>query len=109
MTTAEDASRPLPSVLAGPLLRRLSSERLLFWLVGSRPLDMQLVLQPDGQPPRRLALNDKRVHCLPLGRHAYLHLIDVSLGTPLPQDVRIDYDLRLPDEGGIADWAPPAP
>ncbi|CBV43132.1 hypothetical protein [Halomonas elongata] len=106
MTTAEDASRPLPSVLAGPLLRRLSSERLLFWLVGSRPLDMQLVLQPDGQPPRRLALNDKRVHCLPLGRHAYLHLIDVSLGTPLPQDVRIDYDLRLPDEGGIADWAP---
>ncbi|WP_275286117.1 alkaline phosphatase family protein [Halomonas elongata] len=106
MTTAGDASQPLPSVLAGPLLRRLSSERLLFWLVGSRPLELQLILQPEGQPPRRLALNDKRVRCLPLGRHAYLHLIDVSLGTPLPQDVRIDYDLRLADEGGIADWAP---
>lgn len=28
---------PLPEVLAGPLLRRRSAERLVIWLVGSRP------------------------------------------------------------------------
>ncbi|MDZ7852047.1 MAG: alkaline phosphatase D family protein [Halomonas sp.] len=106
---------PLPEVLAGPILRRLSAERLVIWLVGSRPLDLSLMLHPTGQPPRRLTLNARRLQRLPLGRHAWLHLIDVALGKPLPRGVRIDYDLKIaPEESGsgsgsggsIADWAP---
>ncbi|MCL7939916.1 alkaline phosphatase family protein [Halomonas sp. ATCH28] len=104
---------PLPEVLAGPLLRRLSAERLVIWLVGSRPLELGLMLHPAGHPPRRLTLNARRVQRLPLGRHAWLHLIDVALDTPLPRGVRIDYDLKLAPDGsdgggerGIADWAP---
>ena len=104
---------PLPEVLAGPLLRRLSAERLVIWLVGSRPLDLHLLLHPAGHPPRRLTLDERRLQRLPLGRHAWLHLIDVALDTPLPQGVRIDYDLKITPEGGdrkggsgIAEWAP---
>ncbi|MFG6159423.1 alkaline phosphatase family protein [Halomonas sp. 1390] len=100
---------PLPEVLAGPILRRLSAERLVIWLVGSRPLAPSLMLHPAGHTPRRLVLNDSRLTRLPLGRHAWLHLIDVPLETPLPRGVRIDYDLKLPGESGatgIADWAP---
>jgi hypothetical protein len=58
---------------------------------------MKLLLHPAGHPPRRLTLNADRVRRLPLGRHAWLHLIDVPLATPLPAGVVIDYDLMLTD------------
>ncbi len=106
-------SAPLPEVLAGPILRRLGAQRLVIWLVGSRPLDLGLMLHPRGHPPRRLTLDERRLQRLPLGRHAWLHLIDVALDTPLPQGVRIDYDLKITPEGGdrkggsgIPEWAP---
>ncbi|MDZ7851751.1 MAG: alkaline phosphatase family protein [Halomonas sp.] len=109
MTLDANSDAPLPDVLAGPLLRRISPQRLVIWLVGTRPLDLSLMLHPSGHPPRRLNLNDKRLRRLPLGKHAWLHLIDVALDTPLPLGVYIDYDLKMAtDEGGsgIADWAP---
>ena len=99
----------LPDVLAGPILRRLGTDRLVIWLVGSRALDLRLMLHPSGQPPRRLILDARRLQRLPLGRHAWLHLIDVALDTPLPSGVRIDYDLTIDtdeSECGIAQWAP---
>ncbi|SEM16186.1 alkaline phosphatase D family protein [Halomonas daqiaonensis] len=105
---SRDAS-PLPEVLAGPILRRLSAERLVIWLVGSQPLELGMMLHPTGHPPRRLTLNERRLQRLPLGQHAWLHLIDVALDTPLPRGVRIDYDLKITNDGGdssIADWAP---
>ncbi|UYG04897.1 alkaline phosphatase family protein [Halomonas sp. LR3S48] len=104
-----DDTPPLPDVLAGPLLRRLSTERLLLWLVTSRPLDLSLMLHPEGHPPRRLLLGDDRLRRVPVGRHAWLHLIDVSLATPLPTGTLIDYDLKVLGEAGergIADWGP---
>ncbi len=109
MTSPDTANESLPDVLAGPLLRRLAPDRLLIWLVASRPLTLKLLLHPEGHGPRRLTLNDARVRRLPLGRHAHLHLIDLALETPLPQGVRIGYDLRIVGErgdAGIADWAP---
>ncbi|QEA39234.1 alkaline phosphatase family protein [Pistricoccus aurantiacus] len=99
----------LPAVLAGPILRRSDPERILLWLVGSRPLSLELVLSPqDDSMPRHHVLSADNCRVLPLGKHAYLHLIDVQFDRPLPQDVRIDYDLRLKGETdqGIADWAP---
>ncbi|RTR02932.1 alkaline phosphatase family protein [Halomonas nitroreducens] len=109
MTSPDIPNESLPDVLAGPLLRRLSPERLRIWLVASRPLALKLFLHPEGHGPRRLTLGGDRLRCLPLGRHAHLHLIDLTLETPLPLGVRIDYDLRIVDDqgdAGIADWAP---
>ncbi|RMH83354.1 alkaline phosphatase family protein [Pseudomonas sp. AOB-7] len=102
------AASTLPEILAGPLLRRLEPGRLVLWLVASRPLRLQLCLQPEGEAEQRHALDE---HCrqLPLGRHAVLHLIDLALTQPLPQDVRIAYDLQIlgdPAPRGLADWAP---
>ncbi|MGQ4878937.1 alkaline phosphatase family protein [Billgrantia sp. LNSP4103-1] len=100
---------PLPDVLAGPLLRRLTPGRLILWLVASRCLELTLMLQPAGQPPRRLSLGEERVQRIPVGEHAWLHLIDVALATPLPAGTLIDYDLKVRDEAGergIAEWAP---
>ncbi len=95
----------LPLVLAGPLLRRLEPTRIVLWLVASQPLTAELHLYcPDAQP-LVMPLDSSRCQVLPVGRHAFVHLIDVALDTALPCDTQIDYDLRL-DGQGIVDWAP---
>ncbi|WP_434701194.1 alkaline phosphatase D family protein [Pseudomonas sp. D1-36] len=101
LPSSSDTSCTLPSVLVGPLLRRLEPRRLVMWLVGSRPL--ALTLRLDGAADLQL----DALHCtvVPVGRHAFVHLIDVQLDTALPLDAAIDYDL-LVDGAGIAEWAP---
>ncbi|MDB5790291.1 MAG: alkaline phosphatase family protein [Massilia sp.] len=100
----------LPPVLAGPILRRLEPGRLVLWLVGSAPLDLTLVLAPKAGAPRRVALDAGRCRVMRVGRHACVHLIDVALPEPLPQDTIIEYDLLVTqgdgNEAGIASWAP---
>lgn len=96
----------LPPVLAGPILRRLEPGRLVLWLVGSDALDLTLELAPQDGPARRMQLDDASRRVVRIGRHAYIHLIDVVLDAPLPQDALIEYDLLLNDGAGIAHWAP---
>lgn len=99
-------SETLPVVLAGPLLRRAEAQRLVFWLVATRPLELSLLLEALGQR-QLLPLDESRCQQLRFGQHAVLHLIDVALDEPLPHDRLIDYDLRIEGAGqGIADWAP---
>jgi len=99
-------SADLPSVLAGPILRRIEPGRLLLWLVGSDALDLTLELAPQGGPARRLRLDGAACRAIRVGRHAYVHLIDVVLDEPLAQDVLVEYDLLLDGGEGIAHWAP---
>ncbi|POF42753.1 hypothetical protein B0D71_07580 [Pseudomonas laurylsulfativorans] len=91
----------LPPVLAGPLLRRLEPTRLVLWLVGSRALALTLRLQGVGD----IRLDAGQCTVIPVGAHAYVHLIDVHLEGALPCDELIEYDL-LVEGAGIADWAP---
>lgn len=107
LTTSTDT---LPPVLAGPLLRRLEPTRLVLWLVGSRALPLTLRLQPDNGPAQELSLEARYCRIIPVGRQAFIHLIDVPLDSALPQDVAIAYDLLIDDAAdgarAIADWAP---
>lgn len=95
-------------VLSGPILRRVAPDRLVLWLVGLGSLDLRLLLyERDSQhPSRTLSLSGDRCHTLPLGDRAHVHLIDVALDTPLPEDTLVGYDLIIEGQGGIADWAP---
>lgn len=103
------ANAELPPVLAGPLLRRVETDRLVFWLVGSTPLTLRLHLTADGETQRVLPLGAADCTQLRVGTSAWLHLIDVKLDQPLPHDRLIGYDLRVlgaGEERGIAEWAP---
>lgn len=94
----------LPDLLAGPLLRRLEAQRLVLWLVASRPLTLTLELDWPGGSLRQ-TLDAPHCQCLPVGRHAWLHLIDLPLAEALPADTLIDYDL-CSDGQRLADLAP---
>ncbi len=101
----------LPLVLAGPLLRRMQPQCLVLWLVGSRPLSLSLQLaHGDAAAPQRYPLQGDSCQVVQIGEHAFIHLIELALDTPLPCDVQIDYDLLIeqPDQAaqGIAEWAP---
>lgn len=100
----------LPAVLAGPLLRRQEADRLVLWLVGSRPLPLTLRLRVDGLADAAFTdypLDDRQCQVIAIGKRAFIHLIDVRLDSELPKDRLIDYDLCIDDEQtGIADWAP---
>lgn len=95
----------LPAVIAGPMLRRLEPQRLVIWLVGSRALTLTLKLQPPQGDTQAIDLDAQHLQVVPVGRHAFIHLIDVALLHALPQDVAIGYDL-LVDGAGIGEWAP---
>jgi hypothetical protein len=103
-------SEILPAVLAGPLLRRAEPGRLVFWLVGSRPLQLGLLLESAMNGAQHIALDETHCNQVQIGREAVLHLIDVALDEPLPTDCLIGYDLILHEAGqaerGMADWAP---
>ena len=88
---------PLPLVLAGPVLRRLEPQRLAIWLVTTQPL----------QPEFVCPASEVQVDCqvVPIGRHAYVHLLDIQFASPLPCNQLLDYDLLINGQG-IADWAP---
>ncbi|WP_409316096.1 alkaline phosphatase D family protein [Pseudomonas sp. KCJK9016] len=93
---------PLPPVLAGPLLRRLEPTRIVLWLVGSRELSLTLRLQGTNDTP----LDAENCTVIPVGTHAFIHLIDVTLDSPLPFDTQVDYDLLIDGRHPVADWAP---
>lgn len=95
----------LPAVIAGPLLRRLEPQRLVIWLVGSRVLPMSLTLQLPSGEALDIPLDATHCQVVPVGRHAFIHLIDIALSHALPQDEIIGYDLLI-DGLGIAQWAP---
>ncbi|MBK4998787.1 alkaline phosphatase family protein [Pseudomonas sp. S31] len=93
------SSTPLPLVLAGPVLRRLEPQRLAVWLVTTQPEPPTFSVDTPGVFP------DMQCQSLPIGTHAFVHLLDVRFSQPLPCDVAINYDIRVADQG-IADWAP---
>ncbi|KZL15802.1 hypothetical protein [Pseudovibrio sp. Ad26] len=105
----------LPSVLAGPILRRLETSRLTFWLALRAPADVKLDLFPQGGEPQTYELTKAQteVNLISAGGHLHYLLIDLPLQNPLPQDSWISYRLalRMEDdkETGWQDhsvWAP---
>ncbi|MEX5340607.1 alkaline phosphatase D family protein [Pseudomonas sp. I2] len=90
----------LPLILAGPVLRRLEPQRLAIWLVGTQPLRPGFVLDCPSI--------EANLACevIPVGRHAFVHLLDIRFDQPLPRNQAIGYDLLLDNSQGIADWAP---
>lgn len=104
-----DACTALPLVLAGPLLRRIEADRLVFWLVASDALSLRLILQPESASELAIECDGGRCQRVRFGASAWLHLLDIRLDQALPVDTLVGYDLLIArPEGplGIAAYAP---
>ena len=61
-------SQSLPLLLAGPIIRRLEPDRLVFWLAVTAAAEVRLTLRPEDGHPRdhRLRIDDS-LHLLQAG------------------------------------------
>ncbi len=117
----------LPLVLAGPLLRHVQADRLMLWVVTSRPTLLQFRLKDADTLLQERTLNPSEQKQLQIGQHAYLQLLEIKADSAWPVERLLHYDLGIERneriEGGdggdgesvaeytkacqwIADWAP---
>lgn len=101
------SASPDQPVLVGPLLRRASTERLVLWLVATRPLEMELQLYEgeDDRPFWNRLLSEAECRVIQVGERAFIHFLDVKPDQHLPEDTLIGYDLAIGGQG-IGHWAP---
>ncbi|GGB53560.1 hypothetical protein GCM10011316_26990 [Roseibium aquae] len=87
----------IPAVLAGPILRKITPERVVIWLATRAPAKVRLDLMPDGEEPRsfELAPGNPDLPVLSAGTHLHYQLIDLALTRPLPEDTFVSYRLSL--------------
>jgi hypothetical protein len=102
-------------VLAGPILRRSTPQRLVLWLAVREPARVRIEIDHGQGSPfdRVLDPGQTGLRSVTAGTHLHYLLIDLHLDGPLPLDRWIGYSLALQPltapEGTwshTADWAP---
>ena len=90
----------LPLLLAGPILRHVTTETLTLWLVTSQACPIQLTLYIDGNEQHTAP----SVTTIKLGRHCFVRLIQLTMA--LPARTPIGYQLTF-GESSSANTLPP--
>ncbi len=91
-------------VLAGPVLKKLTCDKVTLWLVTNQSINIKLSLTPEGQAAQTYPLeqtNDREIpqhRSIKVGEHLYIHLLHLTLDTPLPTDCWIGYQLAFTAE-----------
>ena len=91
-------------VLAGPVLKKLTCDKVTIWLVTNQSINIKLSLTPEGQAAQTYPLeqtNDRDIpqhRSIKVGEHLYIHLLHLTLDTPLPTDCWIGYQLAFTAE-----------
>lgn len=99
----------LPPVLAGPIVRRAINNELVFWLVTSKPFNVNIsVNQEDGTSifsglPNQHNINHPsstqyQLCTIPVGEFAFIQLISLTLENDLSQDQWVYYDINVFDK-----------
>jgi len=88
----------LPMVLAGPVLRHISSDELTFWLVTSCSAKFELSLYDESDQCFDTLRLDGYQQEIQVGEHCFIQLIHYLPSKPLEQDVLIQYQLKVNGE-----------
>lgn len=95
----------VPTVLAGPILREITPDRLTIWLAVRSPAEVWLELFPEGADPRLCRTGPDHVTVLKAGEKLHYLLITVPMQRPLPTEHPISYRLSLkPEDEPGCDW-----
>ncbi len=87
----------LPAILAGPIIRRLTHQKIAFWLVTTTELQwrIELTLPDKACICYESAEIDKVRTQIQLAKHCFTVLIDLPFKSPMPADTLIPYQIYL--------------
>ncbi|MGB0846447.1 MAG: alkaline phosphatase D family protein [Thiolinea sp.] len=85
----------LPEILCGPILRHVSSEQLVVWLVTAEADPLVLECYQDDTRLQSTAFKPGHSGYVRLGKHAHLHLLVMEPEQSLPQDEWLSYDVGV--------------
>lgn len=86
----------LPEIIAGPIVRKAINNQLVFWLVTSAQYHCDVTLYDQNENVfYSEKLNKNEQHCLAVGEHAYVYLLNLNLPNALPENTWISYDIKL--------------
>lgn len=98
----------IPTIIAGPIIRKLTPHQMVLWLVTPEPLQARVELY-DQQDVLFSKACGGMTRSVRVGESAWIHLIDIQLDQALPEQRLLHYDLRLSLNGGekgLADLVP---
>jgi len=97
------SNQSLPLVIAGPILRRVTPDQVVLWLVTSAPVACHFSCQTaQDLTPRAQSYTDAG-EGIQLGEQAWLYLLNVRPDYPLPVDTLLHYQLLLEHDGSSSD------
>ncbi len=85
----------LPTLLCGPVLRHVSAQQLVIWLVTGTDASLVLECYQGDTTLASAEFHSGHPGYVRLGEHAHLHLLTLAPETPLPQDVWLSYDIGI--------------
>ncbi len=93
-------SNALPLFLCGPILRRLTSQSIVFWWVSPRPIfpKFSFYLPHERDPFFVTECNETRLTRFKFGTHAHVHMATIPLDSAFSMGQKILYDISLEGE-----------
>jgi len=89
----------LPVILAGPILRHTSAQKLVVWLVTRSEQVIKFQCYQDNECLTETAFSNGHDGHVQLGAHAHLHLLQLNPDSPFPQDEWLSYDIGIGETG----------
>lgn len=83
----------LADIIAGPILRRLTTTKIVFWWVSPYVCRGELQCFSDGEQILQQVFNTDNLSTYRIGQQAIIHLL--NLDVELPAKTKIDYDLLI--------------
>ena len=95
---------PLPLIIAGPILRRVTPDRVVLWLAVSEEATFRACLYRRGEnaPFFSQTIEGAAARRVRIGERAFVQLIDLRPAEPLPTGEMLEYDLIAATPSGEA-------
>jgi len=92
----------LPTILAGPIVRRANAKQVCFWLITNQAYNFSAKLFGQQEPMIWFdaELDDQQLCQVQVGTQAFVNLLTLEPNSDIPCGSRVSYDISLHDKDG---------
>ncbi|WP_286234279.1 alkaline phosphatase family protein [Thalassotalea sediminis] len=91
--------KQLPTLVAGPILRHVSSTQLTFWLVTSTECELSLSVFQHQDVIFSQTLKSEQHQIVEIGEHAYIHLVNIDSEVTFATEQVYQYEFTFSHQG----------